>query len=70
MCKAVYAVIWCWDLGEVCHTFITYEKEAIYVNFKVFFVLVLPMISCCCLVYIITHGQQQEQQQQQQKEWE
>ena len=39
MCKAVYAVIWCWPLGEVCHTFITYENEAIYVNFK--FLLVL-----------------------------
>ena len=39
MCKAVYAVIWCWALGEVCHTFITYENEAIYVNIK--FLLVL-----------------------------
>ena len=36
MCKDVYAVIWCWALGEVCHTFITYENEAIYVNIKFF----------------------------------
>ena len=42
MCKAVYAVIWCWALGEVCHTFITYENEAIYVNIK--FLLVLSKV--------------------------
>ena len=34
MCKAVYAVIWCSGLGEVCHTSITYENEAIYVHFQ------------------------------------
>ena len=39
MCKAVYAVIWCWALGEVCHTFITYENEAIYINIKFLSVL-------------------------------
>ena len=38
MCKAVYAVIWCSALGEVCHTSITYENEAIYVNLSF----------CCC----------------------
>ena len=36
MCKDVYAVILCSALGEVCHTSITYENEAIYVNFKIF----------------------------------
>ena len=41
MCKAVYAVIWCSALGEVYHTSITYENEAIYVNFKVFVVVVV-----------------------------
>ena len=34
MCKAVYAVIWCSALGEVGHTSITYENEAIYVSFN------------------------------------
>ena len=31
---ALHCVIWCWAIGEVSHTFITYENEAIYVNFK------------------------------------
>ena len=43
MCKAVYAVIWCSALGEVCHTSITYENEAIYVSFQ--FLLLLFLFS-------------------------
>ena len=75
MCPALHAVIWCWAIGQVTHTFITSEYAAIYVNLKFLLVFVLFMISyccCCCVVYIITHGQQQEteQQQQQQQEWE
>ena len=31
---ALHCVIWCWAIGEVSHTFITYKNEAIYVNFK------------------------------------
>ena len=68
---ALHCVIWCWAIGEVSHTFITYENEAIDVNFKfLLFFFVVLMISCCC-VCRITHGQQQQAaQQQQQKEWE
>ena len=31
---ALHCVIWCWAIGEVSHTFITYKNEAIYVNFR------------------------------------
>ena len=41
MCKAVYAVIWCSALGEVCHTSITYENEAIYVSYQFLLLLFL-----------------------------
>ena len=64
----LHCVIWCWAIGEVSHTFITYENEAIDVNFKFFVVFVVLMISCCCYCACrITHGQQQQAEQQQQK---
>ena len=43
MCKAVYAVICYSALGQVCHTSITYENEAIYVSFQ--FLLLLFLFS-------------------------
>ena len=38
---ALHCVIWCWAIGEVSHTCITDENEAIYVNCKFFIVVLL-----------------------------
>ena len=39
LCPALHAVIWCWAIGQVTHTFITWENAAIYVNLKFLFCL-------------------------------
>ena len=59
--------MWCSVIGEGSHTFITYENEAIYVNFKFLLFCVLMISCCCCCVCSITHGQQQQAEQQQQQ---
>ena len=47
MCQALHSVNWCWAIGEVSHTCITYENEAIYVNFKFF------LLFCCAYDFML-----------------
>ena len=44
--KALHCVIWCWAIGEVSHTFITYKNEGIYVNFKFLLCLWFHVVVC------------------------
>ena len=51
---ALHCVIWCWAIGEVSHTFITYKNEAIYVNFKFLLFLWFHVVLVCVQNYTWT----------------